>query len=201
MAAPAALALQKPSPQVVCRQPTSAVICLKEELRTSGNGNISSSTTIFTPRGSSTTRRTSSRTSGNTPTLASAFARATEAAAAGAMSFCCWISSALKGFPSRVFLAVLLVSCSRPDTAAAAVSEAAVASLSAATEFPEYCLKEWTVQEKRSLPPLSAAAKALNLELQQVHTALLLLISRISVVIAAAFLASAASGALVTPGF
>ncbi|CDJ59037.1 histidine acid phosphatase domain containing protein, putative [Eimeria maxima] len=85
------------------------------------------------------------------------------------MSFCCWISSALKGFPSRVFLAVLLVSCSRPDTAAAAVSEAAVASLSAATEFPEYCLKEWTVQEKRSLPPLSAAAKALNLELQQVH--------------------------------
>ncbi|CDJ65217.1 histidine acid phosphatase domain containing protein, putative [Eimeria necatrix] len=51
------------------------------------------------------------------------------------------------------------------ETAAAAAAAAA----SDTEEYPDYCLKEWTVREKRVLPPLSSEAQALNLRLQQVH--------------------------------
>ncbi|KAL8272968.1 hypothetical protein Esti_003136 [Eimeria stiedai] len=57
-------------------------------------------------------------------------------------------------------------------TAAAAAPAAAAPAAAAPTAgefYPEYCLKEWTVEERRVVPPLSAQAKGLHLQLQQVH--------------------------------
>ncbi|CDJ37597.1 histidine acid phosphatase domain containing protein, putative [Eimeria tenella] len=56
-----------------------------------------------------------------------------------------------------------------PNVAETAAAAAAAAAASDTEEYPDYCLKQWTVREKRVLPPLSSEAQALNLRLQQVH--------------------------------
>ena len=78
--------------------------------------------------------------------------------------------SPIKGHCSSCLLLLLLVVIRLlPDNNASTAAAVADAGSSGATDYPSYCLKEWTVAEHRALPPLSAEAQALNLQLQQVR--------------------------------